>query len=81
MFRQNQLDDIQVELAPTAITDYQASRLVTWYEITEQAALEAKVISRDERAAFHAELEKLDAEGKFFATLLQILVLGRKPTR
>ena len=81
MFRQNQLDDIQVELAPTAITDYQASRLVTWYEITEQAALEAGIISRDERAAFHAELEKLDAEGKFFATLLQILVLGRKPTR
>lgn len=80
MFIQNGLNDIMVELAPAYITDYDVSRLMTWYEITEQAALKAGIISRDELSAFQAELEKRNSEGIFFATLLQILVAGRKPT-
>lgn len=79
LFIQNGLTDLQVELAPTHITDYRVSRLVTWYEVTEQAALDAEIISWDELTAFHDDLERRDAQGKFFATLLQILVAGRKP--
>ena len=76
---QSGLDDVRVELAPTFVTDYQVSRLVTWYDVTEKSALEAGILSEKELEEFHAELEKADSEGRYFATVLQIIVTGCKP--
>lgn len=72
------LHDIHVEMAPTFVTDYQVSRQVSWLDLTEKSALEANVISQQELEQLHADLEKSDSEGKYFATVLQILVAGRK---
>lgn len=79
LFLQSGLDDVRVELAPTFVTDYQVSRLVTWYDVTEKSALEAGILSEKELEEFHAELEKADSEGRYFATVLQIIVTGCKP--
>lgn len=78
MFLEFGLHDIEVEMAPTFVTDYQISRQVSWLDVTEKSALEAGVISRKELDQLHADLEKSDSEGKYFATILQILVAGRK---
>lgn len=79
IFRQSMLEDIYVELAPSFILDYQISRQITWFDETEKFALEAGIVSPIELEKMHADLERSDAEGKFFAAILQIIVVGRKP--
>jgi len=79
MFIESGLKDIHVEMVPVYVTDYQVSRQVSWLDVTEQSALEAGVISKQELDELHANLEKIDSEGKYFATILQIMTAGSKP--
>ena len=76
MFLQSGLNDIYIEMAPTFVTDYQISRQVAWFDLTEKSALEAGVISQQELEKFHADFENSDLQGKYFAVILQMLVAG-----
>lgn len=78
MFRESGLQDPYIEVAPTFLTDYQISRQVAYLDATEKAALDAGVITPNELEKWHADLEQLDSENKYFAVMLQVMVAGRK---
>lgn len=79
MFRQQNLADIHVEMAPIHITSYAISRKGGMLDEAEQAALQAGVVTEQELDRFRRSLEKADQEGTYFTSITQTLIAGRKP--
>jgi ubiquinone/menaquinone biosynthesis C-methylase UbiE len=78
LFRRTGLTDIHVEMAPTFVTNYAVGRRGSLFDETEQAALEAGIITPDELEMWHNSFEKADAEGVYFGSIQQMMVAGRK---
>jgi ubiquinone/menaquinone biosynthesis C-methylase UbiE len=78
-FRQQRLADIQVEMAPTYLTNYAIARKGAMLDEAEQSALKAGIVTQAEVDRFHRSLEKADREGTYFFSINQVLIAGRKP--
>jgi ubiquinone/menaquinone biosynthesis C-methylase UbiE len=78
LFRRTGLTDIHVEMAPTFVTNYAIGRRGALLDETEQAALEAGIITLDELEMWHNSLEKADSEGVCFGSIQQMMIAGRK---
>lgn len=79
LFRQQNLADMHVEMAPTFITSYAIARKGGMLDEAEQAALKAGVVTEQELERFRRSLEKADQEGTYFTSINQTLIAGRKP--
>jgi len=77
LFRFQGLKDLSVEVLPYQITSYALAREVTVLDRWENETLKAGVITRDELENWHDDLEQLDREESFFASLNLVLVAGR----
>jgi len=71
------LAEVTVELLPQQFTHYQMARL-GWLNVVEPQALAAGILTEDELARWHADLERQAGEDAFFASLAHVLVSGKK---
>ncbi len=78
LFKQQNLEDIIVEIFPFFSTDYTLTRYFSLLDEAEREAIDAGIITEEELQRWHANLEKADEEGVFFASFTMILVAGRK---
>ena len=79
LFRMQARDDVSYEMCPIGVTNYAIGRQGALLDELERAALEAGVVTDEEIARWRADLEDRDARGVFFASVMQVLVAGRKP--
>jgi ubiquinone/menaquinone biosynthesis C-methylase UbiE len=79
LFKMQDLLDISIKMAPIYSNSYMIARQAGMLDETEKAALIAGVISSEELKRWNDSLEKADAEGVFFSTIIQVIVAGRKP--
>jgi ubiquinone/menaquinone biosynthesis C-methylase UbiE len=79
MARRIGLDNIQIEMAPTFVTDYTIGYRGALMNETEEAALSAGVVTQEEIDRLHRNLEVADAAGEYFASINQVIVAGQKP--
>jgi len=78
LFRQQQFTDIQLEMAPTYVTDYRIARQGGLLDETEPAAVSAGIITQSELDSWHQSLEQAASEGRFFSSIHQVMIAGRK---
>lgn len=79
MFREYDLKEIWVELAPTYTTNYLVARHGAVYDEVEQGALKEGIITAEELQRWRQALEDADARGAFFGSTTQMIVVGIKP--
>ncbi len=79
LFRQAGLQDIAVEAYVNWATDYAFFRRATLLEEVEQIAVAEGIVTEDEVRRLRDQMERADAEGTFFSSTTQMLVVGRKP--
>jgi len=77
-FKRLGLAEIHVEIFPYYLTDYAAARMILVFDDVEREAIGAGMISNDELAHWHANLEQADRDGTFFASLNGVMMAGRK---
>jgi ubiquinone/menaquinone biosynthesis C-methylase UbiE len=77
-FKRQNISDITVEIFPFFSTDYTLTRYFALFDEGEQAAIAASIITKEELQHWHANLEKADEDGVFFASFNMIIVSGRK---
>ncbi len=78
LFKQQNLADITVELFPFFSTDYTLTRYFSLFDEAEREAVDVGVITEEELQRWHADLERADEDGVFFASFTMMLVAGRK---
>lgn len=79
MARRIGLANIQIEMAPTFLTDYAIAYKGAMMDETEESALKAGVVTQDELDRLHRTWEEADAAGEYFASINQVIVGGQKP--
>lgn len=79
LFRQQQLQDISIEMVAVHVTRYAIARQIGCFDIVEHAALQAGIITQDELGRWRSNLECADAADMFFASTSVVIVAGRKP--
>jgi ubiquinone/menaquinone biosynthesis C-methylase UbiE len=79
LFRQQQIQDICIEMVAVHVTRYAIARQIGCFDIVEHEALQAGIITQDELARWRSNLERADAEDMFFASASVVIVAGRKP--
>lgn len=78
-FKQQGLQDIQVETWAVPITRYPVARYIFASDAAEQQAIAAGILTPSEVATLSRSFEAADAKGAFFASVTLCLVAGRKP--
>jgi hypothetical protein len=76
--RKEGLGDIVVEDFALPILSYPLAREIGRFAETEREALAAGIVSSEELDAWHASLERADADGVFFAHACMVIVAGRR---
>lgn len=79
LLRTECLDSLFVEAFALPILSYPLARELGRFDLVEQEALSADVVSAEEIDLFHASLEQAEAEGIFFAMASMVMVSGRVP--
>ncbi len=77
-FKRQGLQDISIELAGIPVTNYTVLRQGALLERFEKLAFETGTITQEELERWHTSLEQADAEGVFYASVIQVMVVGRK---
>ena len=77
LFRLQGLTDISIETLPYQVTDYSLGREVLVLERREAEVLSAGVVSQEELNRWHSDLDQMDREKSFFASLNLVLIAGR----
>jgi ubiquinone/menaquinone biosynthesis C-methylase UbiE len=77
LYRQQGLQNIQVELLPTYITSYPLGRMMALLDRSEKYALETNQVTPEELEQWHTTLEHADETGTFFASVNMIMVTGQ----
>lgn len=77
-FKRQHLLDVEIEAHPQIFTRYDQVRR-GWLDGVEREALVAGSLTEAELIRWRASLERIAAEGAFFATLNHNLIMGRKP--
>jgi ubiquinone/menaquinone biosynthesis C-methylase UbiE len=78
MARQQGLMNIHIEMAPTFVTNCAIGRRGAMLDETEQAALEAGVITQEELERWRRSLEEADERSEYFASINQVMLAGQK---
>ncbi len=76
--KEQQLNDIQVDILPTVMTDYSVYRSGALLDEVERHAVRMGAVTDDELQRWHGSLEDAAARGTFFGTGSSVLVAGRK---
>jgi hypothetical protein len=79
LFKQQQLQDVSVEMCPLGVTDYSVSRRGCLLDEVERDALAMGVVTADGLQRWHTSLEEADAKGIYYSSVDQVMVSGRKP--
>jgi len=79
LFNQGKLADVRVESHPLLVTDYSFARHGGMLDEAEQIALAEGVVTEDELQRWHTSLEQANSQDVFFASVNQIMAVGRKP--
>jgi ubiquinone/menaquinone biosynthesis C-methylase UbiE len=81
LLRQHGLADINVELHPLMATDYAFVRQTSLLDETEEIAISEGLVTQDDLKHWRENLELASANGTFFASIIQVLAVGRKSSR
>lgn len=79
MFVGQGLGELGVELHPLSTRSHAFARQAGVLNQVEREALEAGLLSADDLRRWRAALDEADAQGIFFASVLQVMVCGRVP--
>jgi len=79
LLKRQQLADIMIEMVPGYFTHYALAEQVIGPAELAQEALHQSVITEEEAHRWSASLAQADAEGVFFASIMGVLIAGRKP--
>ncbi len=79
LLKRQQLADIMIEMVPGYFTNYALAEQVIGPAELAQEALHQSVITEEEAQRWSASLAQADAEGVFFASIMGVLIAGRKP--
>jgi ubiquinone/menaquinone biosynthesis C-methylase UbiE len=79
LFKQAGLEDVRVEVYANAATDYAFFRRATLEDEVERVAIAQGLVTPEDVQRLRASWEQADAEGAFFGSANQMLVVGRKP--
>jgi SAM-dependent methyltransferase len=77
LFTAQGLGDLTIEVLPVYLTAYQTARHAMVFDGVEREALRAGVITQEELDRWHASLESAAATGRFFCSMVGVLVAGR----
>jgi len=80
LFKQQGLVEIEIHPFPLVTTDLAFMRQATVIDETERIARAEGVITEEKLNHWRAELKDADDRGLFFAVMLQLLAVGRKPS-
>lgn len=80
LFQRHELVDLSAEMVSFPFTSYPFFRQVFLLDRIEQEALNAGVVTSNELARWHEDLEQTEAQGAFFGSIANVLIAGRKPT-
>ena len=75
------LDSLVVELFAIPILSYRLARELGQYDLVEEEALSAGMITAQELDLWHTSLEQAEAEGSFFGMANMVLAGGQVPER
>jgi ubiquinone/menaquinone biosynthesis C-methylase UbiE len=79
LLKRQHLADIVIEMIPVYFTHYALAEQVIGPAELAQEALRQDVITEAEAQRWSASLAQADAEGVFFASVMGVLIAGRKP--
>jgi ubiquinone/menaquinone biosynthesis C-methylase UbiE len=79
LFRQAGLQDVAVEVYVNWSTDYAFVRRATLLDEVERISVAEGLVTPEEVRRLREQLERADAEGTFFSSANQVLVVGKKP--
>jgi len=79
LFKEAGLNGVRVEVYANSSTDYAFYRRATLANEGERVAVAEGLVTRQEVQQIHAQWERADAEGAFFGSVNQMLVVGRRP--
>lgn len=79
LFKQAGLQDIAVEAYVNWSTDYEFFRRATLLDEVEHIAIAEGIVTEQEVRRLRDQCERANAEGAFFSSTDQMLVIGRKP--
>ena len=79
LFKQQKLAEIVAEVHPLVATDYAFARQTALLDEAEHVALTEGVITAEEVQRWRTSLEQADSAGTFFASVNQVMAVGRKP--
>ncbi len=77
-FMKQGFEDVSAMGFPLVMTDYKLAREVFNMEATEQIALSEEWLTNPEYTRWHAGLQRAQTEGTFVATVMVMLVSGRR---
>lgn len=75
------LNEIEIEMLPSVLTDYVMYREVFCLDKVEEEAVDANVVSEQEIARWRDSLKVADREGRFFSSASLVMVSARKTSR
>jgi ubiquinone/menaquinone biosynthesis C-methylase UbiE len=78
-FKQQNLTDIRFEVFPVTVTRSSLIRQATQAERTEQEAVDAGILSKEEVQRLRISQTQADDDDIYFATVNLVLLAGRKP--
>lgn len=78
LFKQQNLEDIVIEIFPLFSTEYMLTRYMALLDKTEKEAVATGIITEEELKRWHNNLERSDKEGVFFSSVIMVLIAGRK---
>ncbi len=78
LFRQQNLEDIVVEIFPLFSTEYMLTRYIALLDKTEKEAIATGTITDEELKRWHNNLERSNEDGVFFSSIIMVLIAGRK---
>ena len=78
LFKQQNLEDIKIEIFPLISTDYKLTRYMTLLDKTENEAIIAGIITDEELKRWHNNLDRAHNDDTFFGGVMMMLVAGRK---
>jgi SAM-dependent methyltransferase len=73
------LEDLEVHVHPTSVTEYGLWRMLSRMDLAEAEAVRAGALSEADVARLDASLREKDAAGTFFAITSLVMVAGRRP--
>lgn len=78
LFKQQNLEDITVEIFPLSSTEYMLTRYIALLDKTEKEAISTGTITDEELKRWQNNLERADKDGVFFSSVIMVLIAGRK---